>query len=101
MLRREFLTVAPAFLPAVRAAQPVSLSNRGDQIFQDILRGYIFHSYRTSPSMVVCEFPNATVTKNFLCKSGLSTTAFTRMLPAMAAWIVSGRAPQEFEVGGR
>ena len=62
--------------------------------FQDITRGYLTNAARTSPSMAVVEFPGATVTKNFLAKSGLSATGVTRMLPALAAWVAGKREPE-------
>ena len=70
-------------------------------IFRRILEGYLRAAARTAPSLAVCEFRDATVTNNFRAKSALSVTAVTRMMPAVAAWIVSGREPQTVDIGTR
>ena len=89
MTRRDLLRLPLAAVPGPRA----------ETFFLEILRGFLKHAAQTSDSLAVCEFPQATVTENFLARSGLSATAVTRMMPAMAAWIAGGRAPQEFAVG--
>ena len=39
-------------------------------MFLDILRGYVASLAKTSDSYSVVEYPGATITKNFLAKSG-------------------------------
>ena len=84
MNRRSFLT-----LPAAALAAPSSYSI--EDFYRRIQDGYLRWAQKTSSSLAVVEFPDATITKNFLAKSGLSVTGTTRMLPALAAWAVSGR----------
>lgn len=86
MQRRTFLTL-PA---AARAAAPAFSIQA---FYAEILRGYLVWTKKTSPSMAVLEFPGATVTRNFLAKSGLSVTGVTRMLPALGAAAAGGRDP--------
>jgi hypothetical protein len=93
MLRREFIAL-PCAAAAGSGAQIVSaFPDRARNIFFEILRGYLAAASKTSTSLAVVEYPDATVTKNFLAKSGLSATGVTRMLPAVAAWVASGRRP--------
>jgi hypothetical protein len=84
MHRRTFLS-----LPAAALAAPAAFSI--ENFYEEILRGHLTWARKTSPSMAVLEFPGATVTKNFLAKSGLSVTGVTRMLPALAAAVAGGR----------
>lgn len=101
MVRREFLSLMPAAALAQRGRKkaepqqppPPPPGERVRQAFLDIVRGYLEAARRTSPTFAVVEFPGATVTKNFLARSGLSATGVTRMLPALAAWAASGREP--------
>ena len=84
MQRREFLAALPcAALGQVTSAPLI------ETYFLDLVRGYAVNTARTSDTYAVVEYPAATVTKNFLAKSGLSATGVTRMLPALAAWIVA------------
>lgn len=112
MIRREFLTLIPAAAWAQRGRKkepkgakagqelpsPPPPGERVRQLFFDIVRGYLNAARQTSPTLAVVEFPGATRTNNFLARSGLSVTGVTRMLPALAAWAVSGREP---ELGAR
>ena len=97
MQRREFVALSGALLaPQKKTAVPPPPPPPGDQVrelFLDITRGFLANAGKTSPSMAVVEYPGATVTKNFLAKSGLSATGVTRMLPAMAAWVAGRREP--------
>ena len=102
MHRRDFLAALP---PAV-LAQPygtsgTSFNAAAETMFLDIARGYVKHTARTSDSYAVVEYPEATVTKSFLANSGLSATGVTRMLPAIAAWIVSKRQPGILHIDGK
>jgi hypothetical protein len=102
MQRREFL----AAFPSVALGQPqrtgdISFNALAETAFLEILRGYVKHTARTSDSYSVVEYPEATVTKNFLSNSGLSATGVTRMLPALAAWIVSRRQPAILHIDGK
>jgi hypothetical protein len=103
MIRREFLGLMPAAALAQRGKKkdakeapppPPPPSERVRQAFFAIVSGYLDSARRTSPTMAVVEYPDATVTKNFLARSGLSATGVTRMLPALAAWAASGRQPE-------
>lgn len=105
MDRRQFLILVPAAAAAQKkkpekkkrgreAELPPPPPPPGEQVrtlFLDITRGYLRNAARTSPSLAVVEYPDATVTMGFLSKSGLSVTGVTRMLPAMAAWVAGGR----------
>lgn len=104
MIRREFLSLVPAAALTQRGKKkepraahepppPPPPGERVRQLFLEIVRGYLAAARRTSPTLAVVEFPEATVTKNFLARSGLSATGVTRMLPALAAWAVSRREP--------
>jgi hypothetical protein len=98
MRRREFL----ATLPCAAAAQTAtSLNAFAEIVFLDIVRSYVANLAKTSDSYSVVEFPGATITKNFLSKSGLSATGVTRMLPAIAAWIAAKRQPGVLSIDGR
>ncbi len=105
MYRREFLSLVPAAAAAAQGKKK-SGGKKGEppppppppeaqvkSFFLDITRGYLKNAAKTSASLAVVEYPNATITKNFLSKSGLSVTGVTRMMPAMAAWIAGGREP--------
>lgn len=67
-------------------------------VFQEIRNGFLISARKTSPSLAVCEFPDATVTKGFLARSGLSTAAVTRMLPALAAWAKTSGDPKDLDI---
>ena len=58
-----------------------------ERLFREILEGFLRNAAKTSKSLAVCEFPDATITESFKAASGLSTTAVCRMMPAMAAWV--------------
>jgi hypothetical protein len=99
MIRREFLTLLPASAAAQRGKKknepppPPPPGKLVENFFVEILRGYLANAQKTSPSMAVVEYPNATITKSFLAKSGLSPTGVTRMMPALAAWVAGKRQP--------
>jgi hypothetical protein len=102
MQRRDFLALLPASAAAQKgkdkkkAAEPAPPPPPEELVksfFLDIVRGHLANAARTSPTLAVVEYPNATVTRNFLAKSGLSATGVTRMLPALAAWCAGKRAP--------
>ena len=86
--RRSLLAGAAASLTAVEAAPP---STPFDKYFLPILDGYLRNARRTSNSMAVCDFPDGTMLKNSLAKSGKTYDSVTRMLPALAAWVGGGR----------
>jgi hypothetical protein len=88
MHRRAFLALPLIKIPGIAPkAEPFS----SEDFFQKILGGFLTAARHTSSSYAVCEFPDATVTTGFRAASGLSVTACTRMLPAMAAWVAGGR----------
>jgi hypothetical protein len=105
MQRRDFLSLIPT-LPVYAQSEKKKKKKKGEPeppppppseqvrtLFCDITRGYLANAAKTSKSMAVVEYPQATITQNFLAKSGLSATGTTRMLPAMAAWVAGGREP--------
>lgn len=101
MIRRHFVGLLSAAALAQRGKKkeaqppppPPPPGERIRQAFLEIVRGYLEAARRTSPTLAVVEFSGATVTKNFLARSGLSATGVTRMLPALAAWAAAGRQP--------
>src|SRR5688572_27706760 len=104
MQRREFLAAFPSAMlaqPPAQGTADISFNALAETAFLEILRGYVKHTARTSDSYAVVEYPEATVTKNFLSNSGLSATGVTRMLPALAAWIVSKRQPAILHIDGK
>ena len=103
MLRRDLLATLPAVSLAAAQDQrdTTSLSAFAEILFLDIVRGYARSLAKTSDSFAVIEYPGATVTKNFLAKSGSSVTGVTRMLPALAAWISANRQPGVLSIDGQ
>jgi hypothetical protein len=106
MRRRELLAALPcAALAAQSKAPPVQqempFTAFAETMFLDILRGFVKNAANTSDSYAVVEYPDATVTQSFLAKSGLSATGVTRMLPAIASWIVSRRQPGILHIDGK
>ena len=94
MTRRDF------FLTVAATATPQS-GNPLERWFLTILGGYLTNLVRTSPSLAVCDFQDGTIKEGAVGKSGKTYDSVTRMMPAIAAWIVSGRKPSAFIVGGR
>ena len=102
MRRRELLAAIPAAVLAQTTAPTGTPFNAlAETLFLDITRGFVKHAALTSDSYAVVEYPEATVTKSFLAKSGRSATGVTRMLPALAAWIVSKRQPGILHMDGK
>jgi hypothetical protein len=99
MRRREFLAAVPC--AAIAQPQSSTLNVVAEQVFLEILRGYVVAAANTSDSLAVVEYPGATVTKSFLAASGKSATGVTRMLPAIAAWIAGQRLPNVLHIEGR
>ncbi|WP_321477761.1 DUF2264 domain-containing protein [uncultured Paludibaculum sp.] len=105
MYRRQFLSLVPVAAASAQGKKksrgkkqevpppPPPPETQVKEFFLEITRGYLRNAAKTSPSMAAVEYPNATITKNFLAKSGLSVTGVTRMMPAMAAWVAGGREP--------
>ena len=95
MQRREFLAALPCASAFAQSSTDAgtSLNAFAEIVFSEIVRGYVANLAKTSDSFACVEFPGATVTKSFLTKSGKSVTGVSRMMPALAAWIVAGRQP--------
>lgn len=93
MTRRELFHLAAA------AAAPSS--NPFEKWFLTILDGYLANLIRTSPSLAVCDFKDGTIKEGATGKSGKTYDSVTRMMPALAAWVASGRKPSAFDVGGK
>jgi hypothetical protein len=89
--RRSFLATAGA--PLVGApAQPHTIF---DRYGLPILDGFLRNAAKTSSSFAVCDFPDGTILKNSIGKSGKTYDSVTRMMPALAAWVASARARPE------
>lgn len=96
--------VAPEIAPAKpRQGQPhkeQSLTTMFDNYFLEIVQGFLRNARRTSPSFAVCDFPDGTVLKSCVARNGKTYVSVARMLPALAAWVKSGRGPTRFEIEG-
>ena len=101
MRRREFIAALPCAAMAQPAAPSSTLNATAEILFLDLIRGYVLNLAQTSDSYAVVEYPAATVTKNFLSKSGKSATGVTRMLPAIAAWVAAKRQPGVLSIDGK
>jgi hypothetical protein len=101
MRRRDFVTALPCAAMAQTAAPATTLNAAAEILFLEILRGHVSNLARTSDSYAAVEYPSATKTKNFLTKSGLSATGVSRMLPAIAAWVVAKRQPSVLSLDGK
>lgn len=60
-----------------------------DGIFQTIVRGFVRNAVRTSDTFAVCDYREGLILKNFLSASGKTCDSVTRIMPAIAARIVS------------
>src|SRR6478609_269554 len=89
--RRTFLATSAASLGGA-PAQPHTIF---DRYWLPILNGFLRNAARTSSSFAVCDFPDGTILKNSVGKSGKTYDSVTRMMPALAAWVASGRARPE------
>jgi len=88
MNRRQFLASTAA--PVLAAAEPPHTIL--DRYWLPILDGFLRNARATSPSFAVCDFPDGTILKGSIGESGKTYDSVSRMLPALAAWVVSGRA---------
>lgn len=70
-------------------------------VFETITRGFIANALRTSDTFAVCEYPQGTHLNNFVNARGLTCDSVTRMLPALAARIVSPEGGAVLEVDSR
>jgi hypothetical protein len=86
MDRRQFLSLAAA-APFAAGADTPSFDN----YFRTIYEGFLANARRTSPSLAVCDFEGGIKLPAMLAASGKSYVGVARMLPAIAAWHVSGR----------
>ncbi|CAN5679737.1 hypothetical protein BH20ACI3_BH20ACI3_10990 [soil metagenome] len=71
-----------------------------DFYFRELLEGYLRNARKTSNSFAVCDYPDGTLLKSCVAKSGKTYVSVARMLPAMAAWIAGSRVPLAFPVDG-
>jgi hypothetical protein len=88
LTRRDFLATAAAPLAGAAAGPHTIL----DRYWLPVLDGFLRNAARTSPSFAVCDFPDGTILKGSTGKSGKTYDSVTRMMPALAAWVASGRA---------
>ena len=70
MRRRDFLATLPCAAAAQTAAPGMSLNAFAEMCSWTFVRGYVANLAKTSDSYAVVEYPGATITKNFLAKSG-------------------------------
>jgi hypothetical protein len=89
--RRNFLAAAAAPLAGAPAAPHTIL----DRYWLPILDGFLRNAAKTSPSFAVCDFPDGTILRGSVGKSGKTYDSVTRMMPALAAWVASGRSRPE------
>ncbi len=95
MTRRETIS----FAAAACFAQP--LADPFEKWFLEILNGYLKNCLRSSDSFAVCDFEDGLVLPGAVATSGKTYDSVTRMLPAIAAWVASGRLPKAVTVDGR
>ena len=86
--RRIFFATAAASLGGA-PPQPYTIF---DRYWLPILNGFLRNAARSSSSFAVCDFPGGTILKSSVGKSGKTYDSVTRMMPALAAWVASGRA---------
>ena len=88
MNRRQFLASAAAPMLAADAPPHTAL----DPYWLPILDGFLRNARATSSSFAVCDFPDGTILKASIARSGKTYDSVTRMMPALAAWAACGRA---------
>ena len=96
--RRAWLAGALGAPLALGAAE--SGSGVFDSYFLEVLEGFLRNARRTSGSYAVCDFEGGTILKGSVGRSGKTYDSVTRMLPALAAWVASGRERQTPELPG-
>ena len=96
--RRDLLRYSGA---AVFERSAFAAASPFDAYFLPILEGYLRNALRTSVSFAVCDFAGGTILPASVGRSGKTYDSVSRMLPALAAWVVSGREPRRFAVEGR
>ena len=69
-------------------------------IFDKITIGFIRNALACSDTFAVCDYPGGTFTENFLAASGSTCDSVTRMLPALAARIISPEGGAVVKVDG-
>ncbi len=103
MQRRDLLKLAAATLAGTWLA-PLGEGRIGDSraavdfYFRELLEGYLHNARKTSDSFAVCDYPDGTLLKSCVAKSGKTYVSVARMLPAMAAWIAGNRVPLTFAI---
>jgi hypothetical protein len=70
-----------------------------DEFFLQILNGFLLNSRKTADGFAVVDYPDGDHLKTCDNPKGHGYVGVARMLPAMVAWIQSGRSPQKFDVG--
>ena len=99
MKRRDLLRLSAAALagnsiaPALRAAAGERTAKWAgerphmifDSYFLEILAGLLHNPRRTSDSFAVCDFPNGTILKSCVARSGKTYVSVARMLPVRKA----------------
>ena len=88
--------------PGEPACQLITPSGYGYQqwseIYETIIRGFIRNALRTSDTFAVCDYQAGTFLKNFITGQGKTCDSVTRILPALAAGIVSPDGAKEVSV---
>src|SRR5262249_5607681 len=98
LTRRDLLRYSGA---AALERSAVAAGSPFDTYFLPILEGYIRNCVRTSSSLAVCDFAGGTILPASVGRSGKTYDSVSRMLPALAAWVSSGREPRRLNVQGR
>lgn len=97
LTRRAVLEgAAVAFVPRLaNAASPPSAF--ADAVFLPVLEGFLRNAAKTSSSFAVCDFPDGTLMPGSVALSGKTYDSASRMMPALAAWVASGRQPAKIQ----
>ena len=72
-----------------------------DRIYETIIKGFVTNALRTSDSFAVCDYRQGLILNNFLSIRGMTCDSVTRILPALAAGIVSADGRKSVEVDGK
>ncbi|MBN2288822.1 MAG: DUF2264 domain-containing protein [Candidatus Glassbacteria bacterium] len=72
-----------------------------DRIFRTIAAGFVSNALRTSDTFAVCDYRSGTMLDNFVTAQGKTCDSVTRILPALAARLVSPDGGRPVEAEGR
>ncbi len=93
---------SPATGPPSSTFEPSGMGfDQWDRIFRTITAGFIHNALLSSDTFAVCDYPGGTRLNSFVTAAGKTCDSVTRMLPAIAARIVSPDADKTIEVDGK